>query len=306
MRKWRALWLAIPLLGLVELGAHEVFARRAPTPEQWRDARSTLEGLRQSQELVVVAPPWAEPLARFAFGDASFPLDQMARPDVTAFERAIEVSILGQRSEELSGWRVIDQRRSGKLSFRVLENPAPARVAFDFVGDLRAEQVQVSSLGQYGPSPCPWQPRATAVAGGLHGHGAFPKARFECPGGEYFFVGVTVVEDEHYRPRRCLWAHPGPAGTTLIRYRDVPLGSVIRGYAALPWFLMRDGRGTPAELEVRVAGEAIGTLVHDDTHGWRSFEFPLGPYAKRRADVEFEVRSEDPRERHFCFHADTR
>ena len=62
----------------------------------------------------------------------------------------------------------------------------------------------------------------------------------------------------------------------------------------------------PIVLTVRVAGQEIGRFEHLDGQGWRSFQFPLGAFAGRTEDVEFEVSSSNHRERYFCFQADSR
>jgi hypothetical protein len=304
MLRW--LWLAVPLVGLAELGAHQYFAHRAPTPAEWETVKPALLGLRKQDELVVTAPYWAEPLARHAFGNEAFPVAQVSRPDESAFPRAIEVSILGARSPELGSWRLVEERRHGGFRLRVLENPAPARVRFDFWSGLGPGQTEVAVDAPGGRHACLYTDRGAGSTGGLHGHIAFPAARFQCPFGSEIFVGQTIVDDQNYRPRRCLWAHPPREAVLVLTYPKVPLGQVVRGYGALSWFLWRDGGNSPVELEVRVDGKSIGTFVHRDEEGWHGFEFPTGASAGKSATVEFRVRSERPENREFCFWADTR
>jgi hypothetical protein len=299
----RYLWLAVPLLALAELGGHLFFAGRAPTIEEWNAIRAPVSELRAHDEPVVVAPYWAEPLARHVLGNELMPVRDVARPDPSGYERVVEVSILGDEAEELAGWRTLEQREFGAFRLRVRQNPEPVRVRFDFVTGLGPERVRVFDGAGL---DCWWTTDGTGVTGGLHGHIAFPAARFQCLGGRHFFVGQTVVDDQDYRPRRCIWAHPPRRGSLRIRYRDVPLGSVVRGYAALSWFLWRDGGGTPVELRVQVDGDLIGTLVHTDEQGWNRFQFATGRHAGKTADVEFLVRSDAAKDRHFCFYADTR
>lgn len=302
----RYLWLAVPALGLFELGAHFLFAARAPSPPQWREARAPLEALRRPGDLVVVAPSWADPEARYAFGEKLMPLGDVARPDATAYARAIEVSILGQRSLELGGWKEVGRQSHGSFEFRVVENPLSPRVRFDFVEKLGPETVEVFERAGAGSELCAWTANGRVSSGWLFSPPTFPARRFECKGGEAFFVGVTVIDDEAYRPRRCIWALPTPSGPLRIRFREVPLGRVLRGYGALPWFMMRDVSRVPVELSVRIAGERIGTFVHRMGEGWKKFEFSCGAHAGQTKDVEFEVKSDQVSNQHFCFQADTR
>jgi hypothetical protein len=304
--RWaRYAWLVIPVAGLGELAAHFYFARRAPTPGEWQGARSALVELKKPGDLVVIAPDWGDPLARMAFGEELMPLRDVARADESAYARAVEVSVLGRDAPELAGWRITDQRTSGRFRFRVFENPAPARVSFDFVERLGPNGVRVVEKTAAAELDCAWNPKARVETGSLPGPPTFPPQRFACQGGQQFFVGVTIIDDQRYRPRRCIWAHPTPHGPLVIRFDAVPLGASIRGHAGLPWLIMRDGLGPPVELEVRAGGRSLGTFVHRDQDGWSGFEFPTGQPGAIAA-VEFEVRSTSTRERHFCFHADTR
>ena len=145
------------------------------------------------------------------------------------------------------------------------------------------------------------------AAGGLGGHPTFPPERFECPSGIFFFVGVTVIADEEFRPRRCLWSHPPLTGEIVTRFHDVPLGKVIRGHGGLYWMTERELKGAPVTLTVRVDGDQVGSFTHRDGEGWKGFEMPLGAHAGQRArEVEIGVSSSNYKDRHFCFEADTR
>ncbi|GMV18218.1 MAG: hypothetical protein HS104_01215 [Polyangiaceae bacterium] len=299
----RLLWLAVPLAGLVELSLHYFFANRAPRVEEWAGLREPVAALRQAEELVVVAPRWADPLARQALGDALMPLRDVARPDESGYARAIEISSLGERAPELRGWRTVAESKRGRFTLRTLENPAPERVVFDFADHVKPEHLSVFE----GQAPCAWNPRAPVSTGGLGGNPTFPAERFMCPGGEWFFAGVTVIDDHmEYRPRRCIWAHPPQGGPLRLRFANVPLGKQIRGYGGMPWLVFRDSVGAPPiELEVRVGGQSIGTYVHRDEAGFAPFSFDTGRQGQS-AEVEIEVRSSSAKDRHFCFQADSR
>lgn len=302
MRPLRLLWWSLPLLGLAELGGHVYFSRRAPSLAQWQQLRPAVEQLRGAGELVVVAPTWAEPLARHVLGDAAFPLEQLGRADVTPFARAIEIGLLGQHAPELQGWRPVVEEQHGKFLLRVLENPQPARLSYDFLRAFGPHGARVTSDGR----PCAWTTTGRATAGGLHGPMASPTQRFQCGGGDAEYVGLTLLDDQDYRPRYCLWAHPPRQGQLVIEFPGATLGARLRGYGGLSWFLMRDGAGTPVELEVRVDGRSLGRWEHRDEQGWRGFEFATGVPPGTRATVEFRVSSADPAQRQFCFQADSR
>jgi hypothetical protein len=134
---------------------------------------------------------------------------------------------------------------------------------------------------------------------------AFPRERFNC-GAEELFVGITILDDQEYRPRRCLWAHPHGQDTLRLGFKGVPIGQKIFGFAGLSYFLLRDGAHGPVKLTARINGEEVGQYLHHDEWGWHGFEFDTSRFAGQTADVELAVSSEDPNDRQFCFYADTR
>lgn len=294
-----AAWVAvIPLLGVVELVLHLWFAARAPRFDDYGAVVPAVDALRQEGDLVVMAPAWAEPALRRSLGDARMPLADVARPDERAFRHAIEVSILGARSA-LADWPEIGRRRVGPFVLRRLENPHPSPSVFDFVDRLHDGGTTVSiPAGRCEPTTT-----ARPSAGGLGGHPTFVAQRFACPDNPFLHASVTVIADESFRPRRCIWAHPPREGELVIRYRDVTLGERIVGHGGLYWMIERERRGAPIALRVRVNGEEVGRVVHADGDGWAPFAFPLGAQAGSRGEVSFAISSPDWRHRHFCFEA---
>jgi hypothetical protein len=303
---WASLGAAlIPLGGIAELSAQLYVAHRAPRFDDWAAVVEPLASLRQAGDLVVVAPRWAEPAARRALGDEAMPMADLGRADTSRFSTAVEISILGERAPDLRGWREIGRGTAGPFALRRLENPSPSPVRLDFVDALSPERASV----RFGSNadPCPWSDRAPVLAGGLGGHPTFPPERFQCPGGPFFNVGPTIIADQDFLPRRCLWAHPPARGELVIRYDDVPLAAVIAGHGGMYWMIERERAGAPVSLAVRVDGEELGVVVHHDGEGWRPFEIALGAHANRaRATVEFAVSARNNQHRHFCFEAVTR
>jgi len=299
---WRLAWLVVPLFGLGELGAHFYFSSRPPTLESWQELRGELSRQRKRDELVVIAPSWAEPLARHAFGDELMPLAQLARPDATGFSRAIEVGARGARSSELAGWRTLQTSEHGPFVLRVLENPNYAPTVFDFVDAVARGRAEVSVRSGGTDEACPYSVRSRSATGGLHGPIAYPRERFRC-GGDDSFVGVSVIDDQDYRPRRCILARTPRSGSLLLRFAGVPVGQKIRGFAGLSYFLHRDGKGAPVNLQARVGNAELGRYQHREETGWHPFVFSAT--AGESVDVEFEVQSPGSG-RDFCFFADSR
>ncbi len=297
----------MPALGLLELGLQLYFSQRAPEPADWVALRPVVERLAVDRPLIVVAPEWAEPSARHALGDALMPLAHVARPDESGFAHALELGTLGASSPLLEGWALRAEERHGAFRVRRYQNPRFEPVLFDFVSQIEAGAARVSTASAKGEKPCPYTTSARVTNGDLHGHPTFPARRHACPGGgEWFFVGATVVEDEGYRPRRCAWAHPSDAGPLTIRFEDVPLGKRIRGHGALPYWFERESHGAPIELVVSVDGEPLGEWRHEDGQGWKAFEFSTEARAGQRAMVELAIRSRRAWRREFCFEASVR
>lgn len=298
----RLFLLLVPGLGLVELAGHEFFANRAPDAAEWRALAAPLSKLVEPDDLVLVAPEWASPIARHALGERFFPVDAVARADEASFARAVEISALGESTPATRGWRVLSEVESGRFTLRVLQNPSPERPTYRFVDHVVPESVRVGVIADGRESPCAFDERARSFAGGLHGSLAFPAQRFRCGARPSEFVGVTIADDQDYRPRRCIWAQPPVSGVLRLEFRDVPLGRRVRGYTGSSYFLMRDG-GPPVELSVFVGGERIGVMRHDDTRGFMPYSFETGRFAGEKHTVSFEVRGEQSRE--FCFTAES-
>jgi hypothetical protein len=297
-------WLLVPALGLLELGGHFWASRRAPSLEEWQALAPAVRSFKKPDELLVVAPEWTDPLARHAFGDALMPIAMLSRADAQGYERAVEVSALGRRTDELRGWRELGRQELGDFTLRRLQNPNYRPVLYRFIDHVKPPALTVSE-GDDERKECGFQENAAVVTGGLHGNVAFPRQRFACRGGGGHFVGVTIIDDQEYRPRRCLWAHASLDGGLHLRFAGVKLGQKIRGYGGLSYFLARDGLGTPVELIVRSGERELGRYVHQDEWGWHAFEIGTSSLAGSTQDVELEIRSASPEQRGFCFYAET-
>jgi hypothetical protein len=302
VRGLRYAWFAVPALGLVELCLHAWFAVRAPRIEEWRELASSVLAAKRAGEPVVVAPEWAEPLARTAFGDRAFPLAELARADDASAPGFLEVSALGARYAPTRSFRVVSEERHGSFTLRRLQNPAPSRVSFRFVDHVNPNELAVTLVRGGAEVACPFTEQARAMAGGLHGPVAAPSERFACPGPEPTFVAVTVIDDQSYAPRRCIWAAPPPGGVLRLSFDAVPLGSALRGFGGLSYFLFRDSDAPPVTLAVESLGVHVGSYTHQDAWGWHGFTLPTPSLAGRSARVELSVSApDDASDRHFCF-----
>jgi len=182
----RFLWLLLPIAGFAELFAFVHDARSAPRLAEWQALRAEVKARKGPADLVIVAPEWSEPLARAAFGDALMPIADVARADVSAYRRAIEVDELNASAPDVASWPVREERQSGRFRLRVRENPAPVRILFSFLEQARPPFLEASERVNDRERACPFTAHATVTSGGLHGHLAFPRERYNCGGEEFF------------------------------------------------------------------------------------------------------------------------
>lgn len=306
MQWLRGAWALIPLLGLLEVVLHFAFSERAADAQDWEKLPGLVEQLRRPGDRVVITPEWAEPLARSVLGDGVMPMRDLARPDISGWSFALEVALFDAEAPELASFTTLATLDGGPFSLRRLKNPNFVPVLYHFDDHVRPEQLQVTEPDGQAEKPCPFTNRAAASAGGLPGHPSYPRARFRCSGGEPFFVGVTIVDDQRYQPRRCLLAHPPRQGGPLrLRFSNVPPGRAITGAGGLPYLLFRDGLGPPVTIAVFVNDRKVGESTHRDEAGFTPFRFEIGSSEAIR-EVRFEVTSPSGRNRPFCFSAELR
>jgi hypothetical protein len=298
------LLLVSAAIGLLELGGQLYFSHAAPRLSEWEALRPAVQGLAQDHPLIVVAPHWAEPNARLALGDELMPLEHVARAEDSGFEHVLQISILGQSAPELRGWQRESVLGVGRFRLERWRNPAVEKVLYDFLAHVEPPALSVALEDGGRSSPCSFGP-AKVSNGELFGHPTFPSPRFSCSSSDWQFVGRTVIVDQQYLPRRCIWAHPPGRGALQLHFDAVPIGRKIRGHAGTPWFFERERRGGPTELEVRVGTEVVGTARHSDGEGWEAFEFSTERFAGQSLPVEFRVRALSA-QREYCFQAETR
>ncbi len=309
-RGWRAWWfLVVPLVAVVELLSEWVIEARVPKPEHWRAAHDHIAHERREGDLVSSAPVWTDPLARMYFRDL-ITLGDAARPDATRYARAWVATIRGGEHPDFQGWREQSATSFGRVTVRLMVNPSPARVRYDFVEHVRAPDATVSRIEGDARRECVFQSGLVVAGGGL-GQGALAgPERFMC-GEPWNYVGVTIIEDMTHRGRRCIWSHPVQGATMVTTFESVPMGAKIHGHHGIAYEAERgddfgNDLGGPVELTARVDGNIVGTSVHHDNEGWKGFDFDTSAYASGNHRVSFEVRSERAGMRHYCFEGDAR
>lgn len=305
----RRAFLLVPLVALVELAAQGVIQARVPSPSDWRAAHDHIHARRRPEDLVASAPMWTDPLARMYFADM-IPLRDAARPDATRYPRAWVATIRGGEHPDFRGWRERSHTSFGRVTVRLLENPSPARVLYDFADHLKPGDATVTRIAQGTPLGCEFRAHLFVAGGGL-GQGALAgPERFQCGAEGWNYVGAVVAEDMEHRGRRCMWSHPVQGGAMVTRYTNVPMGTRIHGHHTLAYEAERGddlgNMGAPVRLRVLVDDQEVGRDDHHDGEGWKGFDFDTRAFAGAAHTVTFEVTSPSAGMRHYCFEGDTR
>ncbi len=296
VRRWA--FAAVPIVGIVELGAHIAQTRPAASEADWTAARDYVKAQVKPDDLVAFAPRWDDPVGRMHFGADLATLEREARPDETRFPRALEVSIRGAHLPALRGWKRESEQRFGGVTVTTWDNPTPVHLLDDLVSHVDPARMRVSR----GPADCPWQ-RTQGQSGSLGFGPAIPVNRFMCPGGA--FVGMSVVTDLDYVPHRCIYAPPAGGAPTRIQFLGVHFGSALHGHHAIYVEAERNKTGAPVTLTFRVGDATLASLEHRDGDGWKSFELDTSAYQGQTLDLVAEVSGSGDR-RMYCFEADTR
>jgi len=306
-RHAKFLWLAIPLLGLGELGASVYLSGRFPQLDEWRALKAEVGALKDDRDLIVIAPEWAEPLARSAFTDSLMPIEDVARPDEASYRRAVEVSALGNVNPLIANWPVTSQKRFGKFVLRTRTNPAFKPPLFVLTDHALPPDLSVSERGLSGETTlCRYGTRPPSSASGLLARPAFPRQRFSCGPSEADFVGRTIIDDQNYRSRRCLWANPASGGLLTLNFADVPLGDQLYGYIGFSFFRFRDQGWPKVMVSFAVDGVQLGSHAHLPESGWQPFQFSTTQFRGSPREVRMEIFGAESRELELCFYAATR
>ncbi len=299
------LWLltALPLVGILELGAHRRQTHDVVPESDWQAAKAIVEKKSlANNDLLVFAPDWSDPLGRRYFGNELASLEREGRGDETSFARAYEVSIRGKHRPELAAWKKVGEEHAGAITITTLENPAPATVIDDLFSHMREGGMTVSHVDDH-EAPCPLV-HTNASSGGLWFGPATPGDRFSCGGTS---VGISVLHALDHSARKCFFAPPDKANAVLrIRFQDVAFGSLIHGHHGLQHEAERDKKGAPVTLTFKAGDRTLGKAVHLDGTGWFGFEVPTPELQGQKGELTVEVSSTGAHRRHYCFQADTR
>ncbi len=301
------LWMALLVCALTETAAHWYFRGRAPSEQQWRALKPEIAKLYRQDDCIAVAPGWGDPLARRYLGDALMPLAKVARASDEICERVIEVSMLGASHPPVAHWGEARRLQTGPFVLSVRNNPNWVRRRYSFIDHLEPGSLDVTVQQATTSHDCPFADHARQAAGGLGGDPTSPERRYACPGGSFHWVGATIIDDEHYGPRRCIWAPPNRTGPMKLRFHQVPLGRRLVGHAGGPWLMVRDGIGPPITLTASIGqGDPNLSTRINDTDGWVRFEWDTRAFEDTSADVTLTVTGSQNLDQRLCFTLEAR
>ncbi len=302
-RDHRALgWLALLALASTEVLAHWVAQARVVPETDWDAAAAWVQSEWRDGDTADAAPRWADPLMRRALGE-TLGVEAAARADLRAFSRLWVFSTRGHRSTEAAELTPEETRAFGRVLVARYALPA-VPVAYDLTAHIGDARVTLVTDGV--EQPCR-AVRGRAAGGGLGSGPLVPAERHVCdPARSWLWVGATVEEDLDMLPRRCVWQHPAGAEPVRASWDDVPLGDRVRLFAGLWWEHERTGDGGVVDVIVRVEGDEIARLSHEDGAGWMEVEAPVPePLRGARGRVAIEVVAGNPHVRSLCWAART-
>jgi hypothetical protein len=302
-RKHATAWLALFAVAIVEVAAHFVEQSRVVAASDWDAAAAHVRSEWRDGDVVTAAPRWADPLMREAVGDL-LDLRSAGRADLAPYRRLWSLSIRGHRAGEAPDEAPEHVRTFGRVRVERWSLPE-VTILYDFAEHVESASVALLEGGR--ETPCRWV-RGRAEGGGLGVGPITPAERHSCdPRRPWLWVGATVEEDLDMLPRRCVWQHPPGAEPVRARFAGVPLGTSIVLHAGLWWEHERTLAGGPVDVVVRLDGEEIGRLRHEDGDAWERMEAAI-PAARRGTSgtIDVEVSAPNPHLRTLCWAATSR
>lgn len=287
----RAKLLLLALLAVLawEVAATLVHSSAAPTDGDWRTAAAGLRMLHKAGEPILVAPQWAERVARQHLGDM-LDIEMASLADVDRFARVWELSSRGSRHRWLDGASPKRTWRFGRIRLALFIRQAE-HVLFDFRARIDAAEVDL-----VGDSKQSCSRRGK---------------RFLCDRRHsWSWVGQRLMEIG-YRPYTCIYAHPSPAKRLRIKFDNVPLGGRIVGYTGIGDFISRRDISrqhieAPVLFQLFVGDTLVHSVRHQNEWPFTRFEASTDKYASAKHHVRFEISAPNTQARTFCFHAEAR
>jgi len=186
---------------------------------------------------------WWRPLGRSrscARRAGAFPIGELTRADDSGFPGFLEVLAAWSGRARARGVSGAADAASGPFRVSLHQNPTPEPASFDFVTAVESGEVEVFVEVDPSAEPVPARRARAHVDRRFARARSVPRVRYECGDGR--FVGVTLIEDQAYRPQSL---HPGASarrGSVVLHFTPVPASPRFVGFAGFSYFLERDVR----------------------------------------------------------------
>jgi hypothetical protein len=294
--KWivAAALCVLPASAIYELALGAWQRAHVPKSNEWSAAAAAAIAAKKDGDTIIVAPRWSAEVAAMALGPA-YDLKSAARADLETTKRALELSIRGKDDPQTQGWALVEQKKFGNVSLRILQNPHPWTLVRDLVDEVDA--TAKVTRGQPGATPetCHWDPNGSVEMPGLFGGPETPPARFVCPPSDpsWSFVAPTVITDLDYVPRRCVHVDSDLASIVTIELPPKPIAHALVLYVGAHVYAERTLTRSPFEVRVSIGGQPVLDAIHHDGDGWMRAEASTDPFAGQSLPVAIEVHSVD-------------
>ncbi len=306
--------VAAAALGLVLLAIlwESALAIRAPymvaTDADWRAAAATVRAGFAPGDLIVIAPPWADPLGRHELGDL-MPPAMVGRPDAARYGRIWEVSIRGEHAPEARSLAADLQQQHGHVHVaRYVQHPVV--VTYDAVERFPSARVfQLPPVATTtGERPCLW---AGPLPSAHHPTAKGPSGGFACGGSR---VERRTMEID-YRPRYGIVVPAEGGWRTVVSFADIP-AAAFSGATLSLWFGLHDYYARKTEsgpVDVTVDFDPGDNKQHvrasmkvQPDRGWQPLALPLPQAESCNGELRVEVSARDARARNLGFAAEVR
>lgn len=321
--KSRAVWLwaLVPAFGLFELGLHVWQVQRALTSEDWDRAVAELRTHIAEADGIVVAPDWAEPVARRALGSLATE-ERMAVADYTRYKTVWELSVDDATvlpSDWLKVPALVVTPTARRIHVRQRTNPTHNPVVTDLLtlASRGSDSDLTVTRGTIGAeTPCVWHRGVARVEADHEAWGPARGAHYaECTDGTK--LSVQVVPDHDWRPRRCFLVPTTGAGSrTRLVFHNVVFSGAVWMHTGLHGYSedrQNHGLDVTTWVGLHVLNDAneqaewpVGSDTHRDGEGWKRFEIEdLGIAWGTIGDLLVDISS-DASGRLYCFEGSTR
>lgn len=178
--------------------------------------------------------------------------------------------------------------------------------AYSFREGLERRHPTVSALHDSGSErscqPIGGQTRLRGEENGPDGEGILAN-RYRCgPPRDQWNVVATSRQKAGGHLRDCIWAHPMDDTTLRLQYPGRVMGSRLELSMGIT-DLALEKRDFPVQLEVDTEGLLLFRGEVATEPGWHGWSVNTSALRGQQRDIEFRVRADRQRWRHFCFDA---